>query len=261
MAIDDLLAGALLSPRHVPVLRKTARRLHRREDRRRGQPARGNADARRVGQDRTGNHASILALAAVNSAQQGARLMTIKQEHRVEVENGKYTFVVPSHDDHVYILRHGESWYTPEVGQPSRALHAIMCELDAARVVIQAARELVRNRTALDSDERLVAALTKHAALTGDHAPPSPWTGEASNQFRAQPEAEKIVDPVHQLMRINAQMFEGTIRVLGQQNRALHEQVEVRGQQNRELHEQVEQLTTDNVNLRRELEAARPKIP
>ena len=46
-----------------------------------------------------------------------------------------------------------------------------------------------------------------------------------------------------QLMRINAQMFEGTIRVLGQQNMSLHEQVAT--------------LTADNATLRRELEEAR----
>jgi hypothetical protein len=46
-----------------------------------------------------------------------------------------------------------------------------------------------------------------------------------------------------QLMRINAQMFEGTIRVLGQQNMSLHQQVT--------------QLTADNATLRRELEEAR----
>lgn len=46
-----------------------------------------------------------------------------------------------------------------------------------------------------------------------------------------------------QLMRINAQMFEGTIRVLGQQN--MH------------LHQQVSELTADNALLRRELEEAR----
>jgi hypothetical protein len=46
-----------------------------------------------------------------------------------------------------------------------------------------------------------------------------------------------------QLMRINAQMFEGTIRVLGQQNMSLHDQVTT--------------LTAENSVLRRELEEAR----
>ena len=46
-----------------------------------------------------------------------------------------------------------------------------------------------------------------------------------------------------QLMRINTQMFDGTIRVLGQQNMSMHEQLMT--------------LTTENATLRRELEEAR----
>jgi len=46
-----------------------------------------------------------------------------------------------------------------------------------------------------------------------------------------------------QLMRTNQQMFDGTIRVLGQQNMNLHEQVAA--------------LVAENANLRRELEEAR----
>lgn len=52
-----------------------------------------------------------------------------------------------------------------------------------------------------------------------------------------------IANHAGQLMRINAQMFEGTIRVLGQQNM--------------NLHEQVSSLTAENALLRRELEEAR----
>ena len=52
-----------------------------------------------------------------------------------------------------------------------------------------------------------------------------------------------IANHAGQLMRINAQMFEGTIRVLGQQNMNLHEQVST--------------LTAENAMLRRELEDAR----
>jgi hypothetical protein len=52
-----------------------------------------------------------------------------------------------------------------------------------------------------------------------------------------------ISNHASQLMRINAQMFEGTIRVLGQQNMNLHEQVTT--------------LTSENTMLRRELEEAR----
>jgi hypothetical protein len=52
-----------------------------------------------------------------------------------------------------------------------------------------------------------------------------------------------IANHAGQLMRINAQMFEGTIRVFGQQNLSLHEQVNT--------------LTAENMMLRRELEDAR----
>ena len=52
-----------------------------------------------------------------------------------------------------------------------------------------------------------------------------------------------IANHAGQLMRINAQMFEGTIRVLGQQNM--------------NLHEQVSSLTAETALLRRELEEAR----
>ncbi len=52
-----------------------------------------------------------------------------------------------------------------------------------------------------------------------------------------------IASHASQLMRINAQMFEGTIRVLGQQNMSLHDQVST--------------LTAENAMLRRELEEAR----
>jgi hypothetical protein len=52
-----------------------------------------------------------------------------------------------------------------------------------------------------------------------------------------------ISNHASQLMRINAQMFEGTIRVLGQQNM--------------NLHEQVSSLTAETALLRRELEEAR----
>jgi hypothetical protein len=56
-------------------------------------------------------------------------------------------------------------------------------------------------------------------------------------------DSQVISGHASQLMRINAQMFEGTIRVLGQQNSAMHQQVT--------------QLTAENATLRRELEEAR----
>ena len=56
-------------------------------------------------------------------------------------------------------------------------------------------------------------------------------------------EQQVIANHASQLMRINAQMFEGTIRVLGQQNMNLHEQVAT--------------LTAESATLRHELEEAR----
>jgi hypothetical protein len=52
-----------------------------------------------------------------------------------------------------------------------------------------------------------------------------------------------IANHASQLMRVNVQMFDGTIRVLGAQNMSLHEQLNT--------------LTAENAMLRRELEEAR----
>lgn len=100
-----------------------------------------------------------------------------KQEHRVSVDNGKYTFVVPADDYRVGILRYGEPWHGPQ-GEASNALHAIMCELDAARVVLEAARNTLAINEAngrADFVRPLARALRVHDSLTGDRTPPSPW--------------------------------------------------------------------------------------
>lgn len=55
--------------------------------------------------------------------------------------------------------------------------------------------------------------------------------------------AQVLASNNSQLMRTNQQMFDGTIRVLGQQNMNLHEQLST--------------LTAENANLRKELEEAR----
>jgi len=67
-------------------------------------------------------------------------------------------------------------------------------------------------------------------------------TGSGSSSGGGRDQAV-IANHAGQLMRINAQMFEGTIRVLGQQNMSLHDQVST--------------LTAENAMLRRELEDAR----
>jgi len=94
-----------------------------------------------------------------------------KQEHRVSVENGKYTFASPSDSFQIHVLRHGELW----VGQADapKAVYSMMAELDAARVVLAAARTLAAAGVAPPA---LVEALTNHDALVDDQGPPSPWT-------------------------------------------------------------------------------------
>lgn len=118
-----------------------------------------------------------------------------KQEHCVEVANGKYAFIIPLDDERVHILHHGEPLYTFEVGQPSNALRALIYELDTARMVIQTAYELVKNQPT----ERLTATLIKHLA--------------------------EAIDPIRQLSLITTGLLESAVSVLSQQNMALHEQV------------------------------------
>lgn len=89
-------------------------------------------------------------------------------EHRVRVDSGKYTFVIPSGGLRVEILRHGEPWHDQE--QAFNALHSIMCELDAARVVIAAAREFPGDGATI------LRALRQHDALVSDREPPGAWT-------------------------------------------------------------------------------------
>src|SRR5262244_990570 len=85
-------------------------------------------------------------------------------EHRVDVDGGKYTFVSSSGDYRVAILRHGEPWHLQD--QASSAVHAMMCELDAARLVVAQARALVEDWRA-GAQARLERALRQHDALTG----------------------------------------------------------------------------------------------
>jgi hypothetical protein len=96
-----------------------------------------------------------------------------KQEHRVEVDGGTYTFVVPLDGYRVVILRHGEPWHEQDAA--SGAIRAMMCELDAARLVVAQARALVQDWRA-GAQARLERVLQQHDALTYDCTPPSPWT-------------------------------------------------------------------------------------
>jgi len=111
----------------------------------------------------------------------------MKTEHRVSVDNGKYTFVVPADDYRVSILRYGDPWHGPQ-GEASNALHAIMYELDAARVVVQAARELADHMARMpiaalqelsksDAFVGITRAVALHDRLCDDRQPPSEWCG------------------------------------------------------------------------------------
>ncbi len=112
----------------------------------------------------------------------------MKQEHRVSVDNGKYTFVAPAGHYAVSILRYGEPWHGPQE-DASNALHSIMCELDASRVVLQAARRLADafetapidlleqiNKLG-DAPVGLVRAIALHGRLCDDRQTPSTWCG------------------------------------------------------------------------------------
>jgi hypothetical protein len=87
--------------------------------------------------------------------------------NRINVENGKYTFV--KHDQFIEILRHGEQWHKQSFAYA--ALVGIMAELDAARVVLRAARELGD-----DTPSEIKNALDQHGKLIGDRELPSKWT-------------------------------------------------------------------------------------
>lgn len=99
---------------------------------------------------------------------------------RVRVENGKFEFW--KHDLYVDILRHGQPWITG-LKTGVNAIYTMMAELDAARVVLVAARSLVDLRGTDASPEainaalkNLVASVEKHDRLVDDREPPSEWT-------------------------------------------------------------------------------------
>jgi hypothetical protein len=86
---------------------------------------------------------------------------------KIRVADGKYTFV--KGDTSIAILRHGEPWH--EQSEGFNALFSIMVELDAARVVLLAARALGDTMPLSIAD-----ALAKHERLVSDHEPPSAWS-------------------------------------------------------------------------------------
>lgn len=85
---------------------------------------------------------------------------------KVRVSNGKYTFVREMAT--IQILRGGEPWH--EQRDAFNAIASLMAELDAARVVLDAAR-LLKD----DAPIEIKQALAKHRALVDDRELPSEW--------------------------------------------------------------------------------------
>lgn len=103
--------------------------------------------------------------------------------HSVRVDSGKYTlnYLVRSGTDlkwdGISILRHGEAFHEI-VGPGFDAVHSLMCELDAARVVVAAAREAMAMNVlegGLTPRQVIENALKQHEALVSDLEPPSEW--------------------------------------------------------------------------------------
>lgn len=97
----------------------------------------------------------------------------MSKAHEVRVDHGKYTFVIED-GYRVSVERGGERWVHFVEG--SKAVHSMMCELDAARVVLAAALQLAGRG---EAPMALLDALQAHEALVNDREPPSTWTGRA----------------------------------------------------------------------------------
>lgn len=97
---------------------------------------------------------------------------------RIKTSSGKYTFVKsPRSGFSIDILRYGEEWVVDADG--ANALHAIMCELDAARMVLATVRAVVSSVPLHEQNtivSVLVKAMVKHQSLVTDDEPPTEWS-------------------------------------------------------------------------------------
>lgn len=95
-------------------------------------------------------------------------------EHRVAVDNGKYTFILRG-GCHLDVDRYDKPWVHDL--DAVNAIHSMMAELDAARVVLEAARRLegVTGEALFDARIQLSAAIVLHDNLVSDRTPPSIW--------------------------------------------------------------------------------------
>ena len=91
----------------------------------------------------------------------------------VHVSNRKYTFAKLGLV--IDVKRGGEQWVTLHDG--FNAIVSLMCELDAARVVLEALRSVSLNNVPTE----VAQALALHDRLVDDREPPSTWASPASN--------------------------------------------------------------------------------
>jgi hypothetical protein len=95
---------------------------------------------------------------------------------RIHVDGSKYTFI-RHHGYKVDILRGGQPWMQDI--EASDAIITMMAYLDAARVVLQAARKTVESKhDGLASIRSLESALELHDRLCDDREMASPWADE-----------------------------------------------------------------------------------
>lgn len=94
---------------------------------------------------------------------------------KINVDSGKYTFV-KQNGFYIDVLRHGEEWVR-DIGA-TNAITSLMCELDAARVVMSAVRAIITTPgiTFMEMSRQLVQAVEKHDSLVSDREPPSEWS-------------------------------------------------------------------------------------
>lgn len=102
---------------------------------------------------------------------------------RIKVDNGKYEFV--QQGSKIDILRNGQPWIRNLDG--ANAIHSLMADLDAARLVLEAARKCVAGNVGtpyehLGTIKRLGEALDAHARLVDDTQSPSPWAKPAHDE-------------------------------------------------------------------------------
>lgn len=106
-----------------------------------------------------------------------------RPQHKISVNNGKYTFV-NRNGLVIDLLHHGDLMVT-EYGA-LEAIAEMMRELDAARVVVKAVRDLAESPGdapfQLVDTYRLIRALNHHDALTSDRTPPGEWVNNAARK-------------------------------------------------------------------------------